>query len=155
MGNLEITEAGFRELVAFCVGGQHFCIEIRSVREIRGWTPATIIPYAPDYVMGVINLRGAVVPIVDLSRRLGLEKSVPDDRHVIIIAVVGSRTSGFLVDAVSDIIEISSDEIQPPPDVSSRESSEFIEGVIIEGERILRVVDIESLLPVGSEESEG
>ena len=73
------------ELIAFRIAEQDFCFNIMAVREIRGWTPATIIPHAPDYVRGVINLRGAVVPIVDLAARLSLDVPEPTSRNVIII----------------------------------------------------------------------
>lgn len=142
-----MAQDGLRELVTFRVGDQDFCIDIMMVREIRGWTPATILPHAPDFVMGVINLRGSVVPIVDLSARLGLKPSVPDDRHVIVIAVVGTQTVGFLVNAVSDIIGINQQEVQPTPDVTSDKTRAFIEGVIVAEDRMLRVIDIKTVLP--------
>ena len=141
------VQPGVRELVTFRVGDQDFCIDIMMVREIRGWSPATILPHAPRYVLGVINLRGSVVPIVDLSARLGLGTSVPDDRHVIVIAVVGSQTIGFLVGAVADIIAVDGSEVQPSPDVTSETTRSFIEGVIVTKERMLRVIDIETVLP--------
>ena len=73
-----------RELIAFRIGDQEFCVNIMSVREIRGWTPATPMPHAPSYVLGVINLRGAVLPIVDMALRLGMKPAEPTVRHVII-----------------------------------------------------------------------
>ena len=147
MTQAAIADQGFRELVTFRVGDQDFCIDIMMVREIRGWTPATILPHAPDFVLGVINLRGSVVPIVDLSARLGLNASVPDDRHVIVIAVVGTQTVGFLVNAVSDIIGISQSDVQPTPDVTSEATRTFVEGVIVTKERMLRIIDIKTVLP--------
>src|SRR4051812_31236560 len=95
---------GMFELIAFRIGDQEFCIDVMSVREIRGWTPATAIPYAPPYVLGVINLRGAVLPIMDLSARLGMKPAEPTVRHVIIVTQVNRHTVGLLVDAVSDIL---------------------------------------------------
>ena len=92
------------EFVAFRAGGLEFCINIMTVREIRGWTPATAIPRAPSYIRGVINLRGVVLPIVDLGVRLGLPAVEPTARHVIIVAQVGERAAGLLVDSVSDTI---------------------------------------------------
>ena len=110
---------GSRELIAFRIGDQEFCVNIMSVREIRGWTPATPLPHSPHYVMGVINLRGAVLPIMDLSLRLGMKPVEPTARHVIIVAQVKSRVVGLLVDAVSDILTVDDDNIQPTPEVSS------------------------------------
>lgn len=147
MSEPAVSQSGHRELVTFRVGNQDFCIDIMLVREIRGWTPATILPHAPSYVLGVINLRGSVVPIVDLSARLGLRASVPDDRHVIVIAVIENQTVGFLVNSVSDIISIDQVDIQGTPDVTSETTRAFIEGVIVTEERMLRVIDIKTVLP--------
>lgn len=154
MAETQIADSGLRELVTFRVGKQDFCIDIMMVREIRGWTPATILPHAPPFVLGVINLRGSVVPIVDLSARLGLRPSEPDDRHVIVIAVVGTQTVGFLVNAVADIIGINQSEVQPTPDVASDATRAFIEGVIVTEERMLRVIDIKTVLPKSMETAE-
>src|SRR5580698_7846525 len=95
-----------RELTSFRIGDQEFCVDIMSVREIRGWTPATPLPRTPDFVRGVINLRGAVLPIIDLAARLGLQVNELSARSVIIVVKVGERLIGLLVDAVSDIISI-------------------------------------------------
>ncbi len=141
------------ELVAFRVGDQDFCLDIRFVREIRGWTPATVLPHAPDFVLGVINLRGSMVPIVDLARRLGLGATRPGDRHVIVIAVIGQQTVGFLVDSVADIIGIAPSAIQATPEVTSQSSIRFIQGVIALENRMLRLIDISSILPPIEEEN--
>jgi purine-binding chemotaxis protein CheW len=142
-----------RELVTFRVGEQDFCLDISFVREIRGWTPATVLPHAPDFVLGVINLRGAIVPIVDLARRLGLGATLPDDRHVIVIAVVGQQTVGFLVDSVADIIGVAPAAIQPTPEVASQSTVLFIKGVIALEDRMLRLIDISTILPQFAEEA--
>ena len=106
------------ELIAFRIGDQEFCVDIMQVREIRGWTQATPLPRAPAYVRGVINLRGAVLPIVDLGARLGLTTGEPSARHVIMVVNQGGRTIGLLVEAVSDIIDVTEDMVQPTPDVA-------------------------------------
>lgn len=116
---LKVAAQGMRELIAFRIGDQEFCINVMSVREIRGWTPATGIPYAPPYVLGVINLRGVVLPIMDLSARLGMRPSEPSVRHVIIVTQVRRHTVGLLVEAVSDILTINEDIIQPTPEMAS------------------------------------
>lgn len=150
------TEArsGERELVTFRIGEQNFCLDIMMVREIRGWTRVTPLPHSPDYVLGVLNLRGVVVPIVDLSARLGLGRSEPDSRHVIVITVINSQTVGFLVNAVSDIIGIDPAEIQPTPEVGSDSTRAHIEGVISTKDDMLRIVDVSSLVPNALEKAE-
>jgi purine-binding chemotaxis protein CheW len=135
------------ELVAFRAAGQDFCVNIMSVREIRGWTPTTILPHAPDYVRGVINLRGSVVPIVDLANRLGLGPIEPSARHVIIIAMLGDQTVGLLVEAVSDILTVPADSIQPTPEIASTEVKGFIEGVIAMDDRMIRMIELDNVLP--------
>src|SRR5689334_21989594 len=111
----DVNTQGRRELISFRVGEQEFCVDIMSVREIRGWTPASPMPHSPPYVRGVINLRGAVLPVIDLAARLGLGVADATDRHVIIVARIGNRTVGLLVDAVSDILTVTDETIQPPP----------------------------------------
>lgn len=139
--------SNIRELVSFRVGQQDYCVDIMTVREIRGWTPATVLPHAPAYVMGVINLRGAVVPIVDLAARLGLGSLAPSTRHVIIIAVIDGQTVGLLVDAVSDILGVAPDTIQPTPGLAADATKAFVEGVIAIDNRMLRLIDLEAVLP--------
>lgn len=136
-----------REYVAFRVGKQEYCVDIMSVREIRGWTPETVLPHSPSFVRGVINLRGAVLPIVDLSARLGLGEGKPSERNVIIIAQVEGQMFGMLVDAVSDIISIEPDHIQPTPDVATEAAKKFVDGVIAVDERMISLVSPSRLLP--------
>lgn len=117
-----------RELIAFRVGRQEFCINVMMVREIRGWTAATTLPRAPRYVKGVINLRGAVLPIVDLATRLGMPGTEPTARNVIIVVQLAQRQIGILVDAVSDILTANDNLIQTVPDVTSDLVKGFVKG---------------------------
>ncbi|WP_142594221.1 chemotaxis protein CheW [Pseudorhizobium endolithicum] len=141
------TLQGSRELIAFRIGDQEFCVNIMSVREIRGWTQATPLPHAPPYVMGVINLRGAVLPIVDLSARLGMKEAEPSARHVIIVAQVKSRVVGLLVEAVSDILTITEDNIQPVPEVSSDLEKQYARGILAIDKRMICMIELDSLFP--------
>jgi purine-binding chemotaxis protein CheW len=136
-----------REIVSFRVAQQDFCIDIGSVREIRGWTPTTVLPHAPEYITGVMNLRGAVLPVVDLSARLGLGPTEPSPRHVIIIAMIDGNTVGLLVDAVSDILTVASDEIKPTPDVAAGPAKALVEGVLAVEDRLIRLIDLDRVLP--------
>ena len=136
-----------RELISFRIGAQEFCVDIMEVREIRGWTPATALPQAPAFVRGVINLRGAVLPIVDLGARLGLGAADPTARHVIIVAQVQNQIVGLLVDAVSDILTVTDDMIQPTPDVASDMVRTFVRGLLaIEG-RMVSFISLDRVLP--------
>ena len=140
-----------RELIAIRVGAQEVCVDVMCVREIRGWTPATAIPRAPTYIRGVINLRGVVLPIVDLGARLGLPGSEPTARHVIIVAQVGERAAGLLVDSVSDILSLEDTSIQPTPDVASQLARMFVRGVIAMDGRMISVITMDNVLPAGVE----
>jgi purine-binding chemotaxis protein CheW len=138
---------GARELIAFRIGDQEFCVDIMSVREIRGWTPATQMPHAPAYVMGVINLRGAVLPIIDLSARLGMNEAEPTARHVIIVAQVKNQIVGLLVEAVSDILTITDDNIQPVPEVSSDIERQYARGILAIEKRMICMIELDALFP--------
>ena len=140
-------EGNGRELVAFRIGEQEFCVDIMSVREIRGWTPATPIPHAPSYVNGVINLRGAVLPIVDLAARLGFPKTQPTARSVIIVARSQQQLFGLLVDAVSDILTVTDDALQPPPDMATEFAKQFVRGVMALEGRMVSLIATDNVLP--------
>jgi len=142
------TAAGLgRELISFRIGSQEFCVDIMDVREIRGWTPATALPQAPAFVRGVINLRGAVLPIVDLGARLGLGAADPTARHVIIVAQVEKQIVGLLVDAVSDILTVSDDMIQATPDVASEMVRNFVRGLLAIDGRMVSFISLDRVLP--------
>ena len=136
-----------RELVSFRIGAQEFCVDIMAVREIRGWTAATALPQAPSFVRGVINLRGAVLPIVDLAARLGFEGAETSDRHVIIVAQIGEQVVGLLVDAVSDILTITDEAIQPTPEVGSETAKTFVRGLLAIDGRMISLIGLDHVLP--------
>ncbi len=135
------------EYLSFGIGEDEYSVDIMSVREIRGWTRTTSLPHAPEFVRGVINLRGTVLPVVDLAMRLGLEKSEPEERNVIIVVDVGSRIMGLRVDAVSDILSFSPDQLQPPPDVVTNEATPFVKALTILDNRMVRLLDLNAVLP--------
>jgi purine-binding chemotaxis protein CheW len=138
---------GARELISFRIGQQEFCVDIMAVREIRGWTPATALPQSASFVRGVINLRGAVLPIVDLAARLGFESAEATDRHVIIVAQIAAQTVGLLVDAVSDILTVTDDAIQPTPDVASDTARTFVRGLLSIDGRMVSLLALDHILP--------
>jgi purine-binding chemotaxis protein CheW len=117
-----------------------------SVCEIRGWTEATVLPQAPKYVRGVINLRGAVLPIVDFAMRIGLPSTEPTARHVVIVTQIAHQQVGLLVDAVSDILTLSEDSIQPTPDIASELVKEFVEGLLPVDSRMISLISLANML---------
>ncbi len=136
-----------REYITFPIGPHYFCVDIMSVREIRGWTPATTLPRAPGFVRGVINLRGIVLPIVDLAERLGFPPAEPTARHVIIVAQTARQIIGLLVDAVSDIIAQPVENVQAMPEIGSEQSKSFVLGVMAMEDRMVSLIALNSLMP--------
>ncbi len=135
------------ELITVVIGEQRFAIDIQLVREIRGWTNSTPLPNAPDYVLGVINLRGAVLPVLNLAARLGLPASEARSSSVVIVVDLVGRTVGLLVDAVSDIINVGEGEIQPAPVIGAASSKGLARGMITTEEGIITLIDMSGILP--------
>ena len=125
------TASQNRQYITFIANGQEFAANIMAIREIRGWTDTTPLPHVPHYVRGVINLRGNVLPVVDLKARLDLGMTDATPKHVIIVVAEGNHTTGVLVEAVSDIITLSTADIQPPPDVMQNSDDQYIEGIAV------------------------
>jgi purine-binding chemotaxis protein CheW len=135
------------EYVVFRMGGQEYCIDVLSVREIRGWTPTTPLPRSPEFVRGVVNLRGTVLPILDLAARLGFETSEAGARHAIMVTQVRDKIVGLLVEGVSDILSIDADTIQTTPEIADHASRACIRGIVpIEG-RMIGVLALETVIP--------
>lgn len=134
------------ELVTFSVCDQIFCLRITEINEIRRWSPITILPHAPADVLGVMNLRGAVIPIYDLAARFNLGKAQQGGRSVVIVSSVGNKPVGLLVDSVSEIISIKNDEIQATPDLGHDGPQSSIQGVIAIEENMVRVIDLQSVI---------
>ncbi len=135
------------EIVSFNIGGQAFCLDIEHVLEIRGWNGTTTLPHAPDYVLGMMNLRGTVLPVLDLSMRLGLGRTDPGPRHVIIIARIARKSIGLLVDSVSNILTVSAEDMQPPPNLPSRQTAGFITGIFAIEDQIIHAINAHEILP--------
>ncbi|MGO9740579.1 MAG: chemotaxis protein CheW [Roseiarcus sp.] len=145
------ANSGAREYITFRIGSQYFCVDIMSVREIRGWTPATALPHAPAYVRGVINLRGSVLPIVDLAERLGFPQTDASARQVIIVVQIGAQIIGLLVDAVSDILTLTTENIQPTPDVASDFVKSFVRGILAFDGRMIGVIELDGVMSTETE----
>lgn len=138
--------ANEQELIAFRVGCQEFCMDVMMVREVRGWTEATVLPKSPSYVKGVINLRGSVLPIIDLSSRLGMNSVDPTSRNVVIVVQIVNRQIGILVDAVSDILTAHKAIIQPPPEISSNLIKIFVKGLLSVEGRMVGMISLDQIL---------
>ena len=135
------------EFVTLVAGGQNFCIEITQIREIRRWTPVTILPHSPSHVLGVINLRGAVIPIIDLAAKLGFTKIQPSERHVIIVTAIEDRIVGLLVESVSEILGVSSDMVRETPRGPEDPTTRAILGIIPIDDDMTKIISLNALLP--------
>lgn len=133
------------QLVSFTVGNEEYGVDIMAVREIRAWSETTPLPNTPEVVRGVINMRGAIVPIFDLRARFGMPRTEPTKYNVVIIVSVAARIVGILVDAVSDIITINEDEIRPMPSMEQVNGIGFMEGLITVGERMVGLIGLERM----------
>jgi purine-binding chemotaxis protein CheW len=142
------SEEGARtqEYLSFVLGREEYAIDILSVREIRGYDAPTTIANAPGFIKGVINLRGTIVPIVDLRLKFNLDQADYNAFTVVIILNVVGRDIGIVVDGVSDVAIIRRDQILPPPEFAATVNARYIHGLCTLGERMLVVLDIELLM---------
>lgn len=138
------------EYLTFRLGAEEYGIEILKVQEIRGYERPTRIANAPEFVKGVINLRGVIVPIIDLRARLELDEPTYDAFTVVIVLNLGARTIGAVVDAVSDVVELKAEQIKPPPEIATAPQASFITGIgtVKQGdvERMMVLLNIDLLM---------
>jgi purine-binding chemotaxis protein CheW len=133
------------ELIEVRIGAQRYAIDIMAVREIRGWTASTPLPHAPPHVLGMINLRGAILPVVDLGARLGMGATKADSASVVVVAHVIDHQVGLLVDAVCDILTIPDGALQATPDVGSGEAAAYVSGVMTTADGIVSVLSLDDI----------
>ena len=143
-------EGAAGQYLTFMLAGEEYGLEILRVQEIKGWDSATPIPNTPEHVLGVLNLRGAVVPIIDLRKRFCLE-SIPYGPTTVVIVVKmindgQERTVGLVVDAVSEVYRLESKEIQPPPDMGGTISTEFVQGLATVENKMLILLEVDHLI---------
>lgn len=134
-----------QQFLTFCVGDEEYGVQLMTIREIRGWTVPTQLPNSPSFMKGVINLRGVVIPIFDLRHRFNMGVTTPNEKNVVIIIAVGERLIGILVDAVSDILEVTKEQIRPAPQVDSKIDEDFVEGLISVEDKMVVILNIENL----------
>ena len=139
-----------KQYLTFILGNESYALNILAVKEISGWESATLIPNSPDYVKGVINLRGAIVPIIDQRIRfqVGESKYLPTTVAIIISGNTGNseRTVGFIVDAVSDVLDVLDTDMQAAPESSGTVPEHYISGLVNTEHHVVTVLDIEHLL---------
>ena len=143
------TREESREVLVFALGGEEYGVDILKVQEIRGYEKVTTIPAAPAYLKGVVNLRGIIVPIVDLRIKFGMPDPKYDSFTVVIILRVAGRVIGMVVDGVSDVVGLAASDVKPAPNLGSLVDSSFLAGVATQGDRMVMLLDIEKFLSSG------
>ena len=142
--------AGSQQVLTFVLGNETYGVDILRVQEIRGFTAVTKIPHAPAHVLGVLNLRGSIVPIVDLRMRFSLERAEFNAVTVIIVLSVqsatGRRDFGVVVDGVSDVVDVKKAEVRPAPELGSASATEYILGLVPVADRMVVLLDIDCLI---------
>ncbi len=138
------------QYLTFVLAGEEYGVEILKVQEIKGWDTATPIPNTPEHVLGVLNLRGAVVPIIDLRKRFNLD-AIPYGPTTVVIVVKmlergQERTVGLVVDAVADVYRLEGDEIQPAPDMGCAIHTEFVRGLATVDEKMVILLEVDRLV---------
>jgi purine-binding chemotaxis protein CheW len=133
------------QLVTFTIGDEEFGVDILKVREINRMMDITRVPKSPHYVEGVVNLRGKVIPVIDLRKRFDMEPRESDKETRIVVVEVDSKTIGFIVDSVSEVLRIPADTVEPPPPFVADVDAEYISGVGKLDDRLLILLDLEKL----------
>lgn len=140
------AESAAVQYLTVSLAHEEYGIDILAVREIRGWTPVTRIPQAPHYVLGVLNLRGAIVPVLDLRLRFGLVREEYSATTVTVIVTVAGRHFGVVVDGVSDVLDVTSADVRPVPDMGTAVDTEYLKGLTSVAERMVLLLDVDKLL---------
>jgi len=148
------AEDGMDQYLTFMLAKEEYGVDILRVQEIKGWEGVTPMPNLPDYILGVINLRGTVVPIIDLRKHFDMESIPFNEKTVVIVVKVndeehGERTMGMVVDAVSEVHNVADSELKPAPDFGGTISTESIKGLATMEDRMLIMLDIDHLMNIG------
>lgn len=141
-----VLKSGANQYLTFTLGEEEYGLDILKVQEIKGYVRATPLPDSPPCVKGVINLRGTVVPVVDVRSRFSMGEVSEDGESVVIVVTIDESLTGLLVDAVKDVLTISEEDIQPAPEITRGVDSDLIGGIGQYGERMVTLLDIERVL---------
>ena len=148
------TEAGagrLSQFVSFAIGDDQYGVDIMAVREIKGWSQVTYLPAQPDYMRGVLNLRGVMVPIIDLRCRFGQGMTEATSLHIVIVVQIEGRHVGMLADRVLDIVSIEASQVQPVPRVAQASRVNFLSGLVTIETGMIALIDLSPLLSVSTE----
>lgn len=140
------------QFISFAIGNDHYGVDIMSVREIRVWSQVTVIPKQPDFVRGVLNLRGVIVPIIDLRARFGQGLTDATPLHIVIVVQIGDRQVGLLADRVLDIVTFPESQIQGVPRVAQSSRIDFLAGLITSQSGLMALIDLHNLISASTDE---
>jgi purine-binding chemotaxis protein CheW len=146
------------QYLCFSLGDQEYCVDIQRVQEIKGWDRITRVPYTEPHILGVINLRGAIVPVIDLRLRFGLPAIPPEGAVIVVVTVPGERghrTVGILVDAVADVYDVPANQVLAAPEMLGTIESILVNGMTERNGTLLLLIDIELLIASSINHSEG
>ena len=135
-----------QQYLTFNLADEYYGVDILKVQEIKGYTTVTRIPNTPDHLKGVLNLRGTIVPIMDLRMKFGMCRTAPTPFTVMVVVNVRNRVMGFLVDAVSDVLDLNAKHIQPPPELGSAVDINFVAGIVNSNGRLVTLLNIDRVL---------
>jgi purine-binding chemotaxis protein CheW len=139
---------GLSQFISFAIGDDQYGVDIMAVREIKGWSQITPLPRQPDYMRGVLNLRGVMVPIIDLRCRFGQGMTEATPLHIVIVVQIGANHVGLLADRVLDIVSIEASRIQPVPRIAQASRIDFLSGLVTIESGMLALIDLSHLLSV-------
>jgi purine-binding chemotaxis protein CheW len=146
----EVVKTDIEKYLVFQIGSESYGMPLLQVQEIRSYTPATRVPGAPPYVLGVINLRGNIIAVLDARTRFGVEPVTEQESTVIIVAQIEGKTFGLRVDSVSDVVDVDTTQIQPPPPVASEETQRFLNGLVQVGDRVLILLNLPEIFDLNA-----
>ncbi|OYT73702.1 MAG: chemotaxis protein CheW [Armatimonadetes bacterium JP3_11] len=142
------TDVNAEKYLVFQIGNETYGVPLLQVQEIRTYTPATRVPNAPDYVLGVINLRGNIIAVIDARTRFGLPPLPNEESTVVVVAQVNDKTFGLRLDSVSDVMDIPLEQIQPTPPIASEATQRFLNGVVQVGERVIILLNLREIFDI-------
>jgi purine-binding chemotaxis protein CheW len=153
-GDAEGSETPPTQFISFAIGEDQYGVDIMAVREIKGWSDITHLPRQPEYVRGVLNLRGAIVPIIDLRCRFGQGMTEASPLHIVIIVQIAARQVGLLADRVLDIVSFEPSQVQPVPRIANGSRVNFLAGLVTIETGMIALIDLPNLLSVQVEDEE-
>ena len=142
----QLSSGSQQEFLTFVLGDENYALDIMTVKEIRGYEDVTKIANAPDYIKGVLNLRGDIVPIIDLRIKFAVGEATYNEFTIVIMLMIGDRVVGIVVDEVSDVIKVDDDDIRPPPEFGVAFDSAYLHGLTTINEQMIILVNIQKLI---------